>query len=396
MTIKHSKRSDISVFRALDILRIANERIAQGEDIIHMEAGQPRDGAPAAALDHLKHMLDSDPRMGYTEAVGIPALRDRIAKWYDDQYGVNVTGEQVAVTIGASGAFLLTFLSVFDPGDRVALAAPGYPAYRNILKALDITPVEIPATQETNYQPTLEHLNDLKGHIDGLIIASPSNPAGTLLSPEELEQIGKWCEDNGVRLIADELYHGVEFEEKAETILKFSKSAIVVNSFSKYFAMTGWRLGWVVLPPDLAPTVKALAESLFVSPSTPSQHLALKVFEHTDVLNEYVQRYKDNLKILKEELPKAGFKKLSDTKGAFYIYADIDNLTNDSEAFCRDLLNDPKVAMTPGVDFDTQRGKTTVRISFAGPTEEIREACDRLKKWYETNYAEAGSANVGA
>lgn len=394
MTLKHSKRSDISVFRALDILRIANERIAQGEDIIHMEAGQPHDGAPPAALDHLKYMLGSDPRMGYTEAVGIPALLDRIARWYAEQYDITISADQVAISIGASGAFLLTFLSVFEAGDRVALAAPGYPAYRNILKALDITPVEIPTTQKTNYQPTVEDLNKMKGQIDGLIIASPSNPAGTILSPEELKDISEWCDDNNVRLIADELYHGVTFEEKAESVLRFSSSAIVVNSFSKYFAMTGWRLGWVVLPSDLAPVVKALAESLFVSPSTPSQHLALKVFEHTDVLNGYVKRYKDNLQILKNELPKAGFTKLSDTKGAFYIYADIENLTNDSEEFCRELLDGPKVAMTPGVDFDTERGKTTVRISFAGPTEDIREACERLKKWYHNHHSEAASAKA--
>lgn len=391
MVFKISQRSDISVFRALDIMRIANERIAAGENIIHMEAGQPRDGAPLAALEHLKNILNGDPRQGYTEAIGIPALRERISDWYKQQYDLDIGKERIVISMGASGAFLLTFLSVFEAGDKVAIAAPGYPAYRNILKALDIDPVEIPTTLDTNYQPTLEHLDALlddHGKLDGLIIASPSNPAGTILSPEELKGISDWCENHGVRLIADELYHGVTFEDPAETALRFTQNGIVINSFSKYFAMTGWRLGWIVLPADLAPRVKALAESLFVSPPTPSQHVAQKVFDHTDVLDGYVERYKTNLEILKRELPKAGFDKLSDTKGAFYLYADIAHLTDDSEAFCKELLEGPKIAMTPGVDFDTERGHQTVRVSFAGPTEEIEEACERLKKWYQESYGE--------
>ena len=389
MTLKVSKRSDISVFRVLDILRVVNERIAQGEDIIHMDAGQPCDGAPQEALEHLVNVMNEQPRLGYTEATGLPVLRQRIARWYQEQYGVDVTPDQVALSVGASGAFLLTFLSVFEAGDKVALAAPGYPAYRNILKALDIEPLEIETTVQTNYQPTIEDLERThanEGPIEGLIIASPSNPTGTILSPDELKAICEWCEKNEVRLIADELYHRVTFEDPAETILRYSETGIVVNSFSKYFAMTGWRLGWVVLPTNLAPRIKAMAESLFVSPPAPSQHVALEVFNHKDKLDEYVLKYKKNLEILREELPKAGFDKLSDTKGAFYLYADISHLTDDSEKFCKDLLDTAKVSMTPGVDFDTQRGHQTIRISFAGPVEEIREACRRLKNWYETTH----------
>lgn len=385
MVLKTSHRSDISVFRALDILRIANERIAQGEDIIHLEAGQPSDGAPAKVLKKFSADLKENPGMGYSEAVGMPVLREKIVRWYKDYYDLEIDLDQVAITMGASGAFLLTFLAVYEAGDKVAMAAPGYPAYRNILQALGITPLEIETTFENNYQPSVEDLETLSREhkLDGLIIASPSNPAGTLLSPHELKEIGHWCDKNHIRIIADELYHGVTYDEKADTILRYNKDAVVVNSFSKYFAMTGWRLGWTVLPHNLAPRIKTLAESLFVSPPSPSQHVAKHVFDHIEELDSYVNRYKENLEILKHELPKAGFDKLSDTKGAFYLYADVSHLTNDSEAFCKELLDGPKVAMTPGVDFDTQRGHKTVRISFAGATKDIKEACSRLKKWYK-------------
>ena len=387
MAIKTSKRSKVSVFRALDILRITNERIAQGEDIIHMEAGQPKDGAPLAALAAVKEAITENPRMGYTEAVGIPPLRARIAQWYRDEYNQEISPVQVIISIGASGAFLLSFLAVFDAGDKVALAAPGYPAYRNILRALDIQPVEIQATAQENYQPCLRSLEELwarEGGFDGLIIASPCNPAGTIIPEDQLEEICQWCESKNVRLISDELYQNIVYgEEKPQTSLKFTREQIVVNSFSKYFAMTGWRLGWIVAPKDLSPRIKALAENLFVSPPTPSQHLALEIFNHREVLDEYVARYAENLRILREELPKAGFDKLSNTQGAFYLYVDIAHLTNDSEQFCKDLLDSAKVSITPGVDFDEERGHQTARISFAGPTEDIKEACVRLKNWYQ-------------
>ncbi len=381
MTLKLSNRSDIPVFRVLDILRIVNERIAQGEDIIHLDAGQPSDGAPQPALEYGAKILKSGTGLGYTEAMGMPLLRDRIALHYKQHYGIDLPHERIAVTMGASGGFILSFLTVFDAGDRVALAAPGYPAYRNILRTIDITPVEIPAGPETNYQPTVEHLEALEEPIDGLIIASPSNPCGTIIPPDELEKLCAWCDKNGVRLIADEIYHGVTFDEPAETVLRYTENAVIAQSFSKYFAMTGWRLGWLVLPEDVAPRLKALAESLFVAPPTLAQHIAYKTFDHFDVLDGYVARYKANLDILKAELPKAGITKLSDTKGAFYLYADIGNLTNDSERFCRDMLDEAKVSATPGLDFDLERGHQTMRISFAGKTEDIREACRRIQEW---------------
>ncbi len=381
MAHKISKRSDISVFRVLDFLRIANERERAGDDIIHMEAGQPSDGAPWPVIAHAKHLLDTDPKMGYTEATGMPALKERIVQWYHDHYSIDITTDQVTINIGASGGFLFSFLTVFEEGDKVALAAPGYPAYRNILIALGLKPVEIQTTDETNYQPTAELLEQLDEDIDGLIIASPSNPAGTVLTPNELKAVVEWCEKKGVRLISDELYHGVVFDGEVESVLKYTNNAIVVNSFSKYFAMTGWRLGWTVTPPEVTARMKCLAESMFVAPPTLAQHMALKVFDHTEILDTYVQRYKKNLEILKTELPKAGITKISDVKGSFYLYADIGHITDNTEEYCMRMLDDIKVAVTPGIDFDTVHGNKTIRISFAGSTDDVIEACKRIQNW---------------
>ncbi len=381
MALKLSERSDIPVFRVLDIMRVVNERTACGEDIIHMEAGQPSVGAPPEALAYATDIIKNMPCLGYTEALGIPLLRDRIALWYKESYGIDLDYNRIAVTVGASGGFLLSFLSVFEHGDKIALATPGYPPYGSILRTLGMEPVHIETTAETDYQPTIEHLENLEEKIEGLIITSPSNPTGTIISPEEIQKIVAWCDENDVRLISDELYHGITYGDPVETVLRHTDNAIIVNSFSKYFAMTGWRLGWLVLPEDVTPRVKCLAESLFVSPPTLAQHVAYKVFDHTDVLDSYVARYKNNLDILKRELPKAGFNKLSDTKGAFYLYADVNHLTNDSETFCRRMLDEAKVACTPGVDFDKKRGNGTIRISFAGATDSIEEACRRLQDW---------------
>lgn len=381
MTLKLTQRSDIQTFRVLDILRVVNERVAAGEDIVHLEAGQPSDGAPKPVIDYVKTMLDQDPRQGYTEALGMTKLRQRIATYYAERYGVVIDPQRVAVTMGASGAFILSFLSVFEIGDRVAMAIPGYPPYQGILKSLGMEVVTIPVGAETDYQPTVEHLEKLDKKIDGLIVTSPSNPTGTIIKPDELERITNWCAANKVRLVSDELYHGVTYGDTVETALRFTDNAIVVNSFSKYFAMTGWRLGWMVLPENVVERVKRLAESLVVSPPTLAQHAAYKVFDHLDILDGYVARYKKNLSILKRELPLAGFDKLSDVRGAFYLYADIHHLTNDSEAFCRRMLDEAKIACTPGIDFDAERGNGTMRVSFAGSTEDIEEACRRLKAW---------------
>lgn len=383
MTLKLSNRSTIPTFKVLDILQAVNARVVAGEDIIHLEAGQPSDGAPQAAIDHAISILKKEPGQGYTEAVGKPMLRERIARFYKERYGITVDPSQIIITVGASGGFLFTFLACFEHGDRVALAAPGYGAYRNILKTLGLEAVEIEATAEEDYQPTVEKLAALDPKPDGLIVASPSNPAGTVLSPQKLKAICDWCAANNVRVIADEIYHGVTFEDPAETVLRFNQDAVVVQSFSKYFAMTGWRLGWLVVPKEAAPRFKCLAESLFVAPPTLSQYVAAAAFDHCDVLDSYVARYKANFEVLREELPKAGFTKISDTKGAFYLYADVSDLTDDSEALCRDLIDQAGVAMTPGTDFDLTRGHQAVRMSFAGSTDDIRNACRRLQAWWQ-------------
>ncbi|MCC7304829.1 MAG: aminotransferase class I/II-fold pyridoxal phosphate-dependent enzyme [Alphaproteobacteria bacterium] len=381
MPLKLSKRSDIESFRALENLRAVKERLAKGEDIIQLSPGQPCFGAPAQALEYAQGVISRDPQQGYTEALGMSLLRDRIAVYYRDHYKCEIDYRRVAVTIGSSGGFVFAFLAAFDAGDTVALTTPTYPAYRNILKSLNINVVEIETTAETNYQPTAALLEKSGKKFDGLIINSPSNPTGAMIDETELKNICEWCSKKGVRLISDEAYHGITYDKPAQTALKYSGDVIVLNTFSKYFAMTGWRLGWMVVPEDMADRIKKLAENLFVSPPTISQHIAYKIFDHLDVCDGYVQQYKQNRDILRKGLAEAGFTKLSQASGAFYFYADIHHLTNDSEDFCRRMLNEAKVAMTAGTDFDLARGNATLRIAYAGAPADMHEACTRLKKW---------------
>ena len=380
--LKTSDRSNIAMFRALDILRQVNELSAEGVDIRRMGAGQPNVGAPQEALDYAISMIQKDPRQGYTEAIGAPFLRERIAQYYSDYYGVHdVSPENIVITAGSSSGFILDFLTAFDAGDHVLLTTPTYPAYRNILKALDIETVEIEARAEDNYQPTLELLEKCGEQFDGIIINSPSNPAGTMIDDDEFEKICKWCDEKNIRIISDEAYHGITYDKKSPTALKYSKNAIVLNTFSKYFAMTGWRLGWTVLPDEMVDPVKKLSESLFVSPPTISQHLAYKIFDHTDVLDRYVEDYRKNREILITELPKAGITDFTNAAGAFYVYADVHHLSNDSEKFCAKMLAEARVSTTPGVDFDLTRGHKGIRICYADSQDNIIEACNRLKNW---------------
>ena len=379
--MKVSKRSDIPMFRALDILRQVNERTAKGIDVRRMGAGQPNVGAPQAALEYAISKIVSDPRQGYTEAVGMPALRERIAAHYQKTYGVSVDPKNIVVTAGSSSGFILGFLAAFDAGDRVAVTTPTYPAYRNILKSLNIEVVEIESREQDNFQPTLDLLQNCGQSFDGLIINSPSNPAGTMIDEGELKKISAWCAEKGIRLVSDEAYHGITYGKKAQTALKYSDHALVLNTFSKYFAMTGWRLGWMVLPSELADPVKKLAENLFVSPPTISQHLAYKIFDHLDVLDGYVENYRKNREILMAELPKANIPRFTNASGAFYVYADVHHLSNNSDEFCRRMLDEAKVSTTPGLDFDLTRGDGTIRICYADEQQNIIEACQRLKNW---------------
>lgn len=380
MALKLARRGQVPPFIAMDVLRAANERAAAGDDVLHLEVGQPSTPAPAAVLAAARAALERET-LGYTDALGLPALREAIAAHYRRSYGVALDPARVIVTTGSSGAFLLAFLAAFEPGDHVAMAAPSYPAYRNILTALDLVPVELPAGPEHRYQATLDLLRGRHGRLDGLIVASPANPTGTMLAPHELAGIARYCRDMGIRFVSDEIYHGITYGMTAATALATSAEAIVVNSFSKYFSMTGWRLGWMVAPPDMLRAIECLAQNLFISPPALSQHAAIAAFDCRDELDANVARYAANRALLLEELPKAGFIRFAPADGAFYLYADVAHLTNDSPEFCRRMLREIGVACTPGIDFDPARGNATLRLSFAGATAAMAEAARRLKAW---------------
>ncbi|WP_299378168.1 aminotransferase class I/II-fold pyridoxal phosphate-dependent enzyme [uncultured Kiloniella sp.] len=379
MALKLSNRGDIPPFIVMDVLRAANERAAAGEDILHLSLGQPATPAPDYVLETVKSALDTE-MIGYTDAMGIPELRQGIADHYMHLYKQKVDPRRVMVTTGSSAGFLLSFLAAFNPGDRVALAAPGYPAYRNILVALDIEPVLIEVGPKERFQPTAELLA-AQGELDGVIIASPSNPAGTMLSEEALKSIIDYCDANEVRLISDEIYHGISYGTQETTALKFTDDAFIINSFSKYFSMTGWRLGWMILPEDMLRAEECLAQNFFISPPTLSQIAGAAVFKCYDVLESYVAQYARNREILLNELPSVGFDNLAPADGGFYIYADISNRTNDSQSFCSRLLAETGIAATPGVDFDPFNGTHFMRFSFAGTEQTMLEAVKRLKSW---------------
>jgi aspartate/methionine/tyrosine aminotransferase len=380
MSRKVSRRAGaVDPFIVMDVMAAAAEKEAAGESVIHLEVGQPSTPAPKGALAAAHAALETD-RIGYVAALGLPALRERIARHYHDTYGAEVAAERVIVTTGSSGGFPLAFLASFDAGERVALAAPGYPAYRNILAALNLEAVDLPTSAADRFQPTVEAL-EKAGPIAGLIVASPANPTGTMVTRAELTALAKWCDAKGVRLISDEIYHGIVYDGQATSAAEVSDHAIVVNSFSKYFSMTGWRVGWLVVPTELVRPIERLAQNFFISVPTLSQHAALAAFDCRNELDGHVQRYKTNRDLLMAGLPAAGLDRLTPAQGAFYLYADVAHLTNDSRDFCRRMLQEAGVATTPGVDFDRARGAGTLRISFAGSTAEMEEAVRRLKAW---------------
>ena len=369
----------VDPFIVMDVMAAAAEKDAAGDTVIHLEVGQPSTPAPKGALAAAHAALDSD-RIGYVAALGIPALRERIARHYSDAYNIEVSPERVIVTTGSSGGFPLAFLASFDAGDRVALAAPGYPAYRNILAALNLEAVDLPTSATDRFQPTVASL-EKAGPIAGLIVASPSNPTGTMVNRAEMTAPSDWCRQHHVRLISDEIYHGIVYEGAAVSAVEVSDQAIVVNSFSKYFSMTGWRVGWLVVPPELVRPIERLTQNFFISVPTLSQHAALAAFDCREELDGHVRRYRANRDLLMAGLPAVGLDRLAPAQGAFYLYADIAHLTNDSRDFCKRMLAESGVATTPGIDFDRARGAGTLRISFAGSTAEMEEAVRRLKAW---------------
>jgi aspartate/methionine/tyrosine aminotransferase len=385
MVLKIGRGASAPPFIVMDVIAAANARQAalpQGAPhVIRMEVGQPGTGAPGGALAAAQAALRSDDPLGYTEAFGRISLRKRIVAHIRSWYGLDVPVARVAVTVGASGAFPLAFLAAFDPGDRVAMAAPFYPPYVNILTALGMRPVILEAGPETRFQPSVAMLERLDPKPDGLMVASPCNPAGTMLHPDELAAIARWCDENGVRLISDEIYHGLNYDSPIATAAAFSPNAIVVNSFSKYFSMTGWRIGWMVLPEELVRPVECLAQNLFISAPYISQVAAEAAFDCHEELRANIARYRRSRDHLLATLPGAGFPRLSPAEGAFYLFADIGDRSDDSVAFCARMLNEAGVACSPGVDFDRTRGNRFVRFSYCGPEADMRAAAERLGTW---------------
>ena len=385
MALKIGRGALAPPFIVMDVIAAANVRqssLPEGAPkVLRLEVGQPGTGAPLGAVEAADRALRSGQALGYTEALGRRSLRERIARHYHEWYGLTVPPARIAVTVGASGAFPLAFLAAFDRGDRIALTAPFYPPYVNILTALGMQPVIIEAGRDTRFQPSVAAVARLDPPPDGLIVASPCNPAGTMLHPEELAAIAAWCDASGVRLISDEIYHGLHYASAIATAAALSPHAVVVNSFSKYFSMTGWRVGWMVLPEDLVRPVECLAQNMFISAPHISQIAAEAAFDCRDELQANVARYRRSRDFLLQALPDAGFARLSPAEGAFYLFADVAERTNDSAAFCARMLAEVGVAATPGVDFDRTRGSHFVRFSYCGPEADMREAAERLAGW---------------
>ena len=375
-----SRGKEVAPFYAMEVLKAANDREAAGGDVLHMEVGEPGGGSPRQVIKAAETALSS-ARIGYTEALGIQELRERIAGHYKLAYGLNVDPSRIVVTTGSSGGFLLAFLSAFDPGDRVLLTTPGYPAYPNILKSVGVEPVMVETGPESRFQPTPELLSQVGVNVDGLLVASPANPTGTMLDRTALTSLVDYCDSNGIWLISDEVYHGITYGENAVSAAELSDSVVVINSFSKYFSMTGWRLGWMVVPEELVRSIEVLAQNLAISAPALSQYAALAAFDSSSELDAKVDGYARNRDLLLRELPLAGFDKIAPADGAFYIFADVTKLTNDSMEFCRRMLDEIGVATTPGVDFDPDRGHAYIRFSFAGDYEGVAEAVSRIKAW---------------
>ena len=361
---------------------------ATGRHIIHMEVGQPSTPAPAGARRALADALDSAP-LGYTVALGLPELREGIARLYQRWYGIDLDPGRVIVTSGSSAAFLLAFTALFDAGDRVALGEPGYPSYRQILKALSLEPVGVPTRVEDRYQPRAE---DIPSGVRGLIIASPANPSGTMLDRAALADLAKTTAERGIALISDEIYHGLHYGDRAVSALEITDDVCVINSFSKYFSMTGWRVGWMVVPETLVRPVERLAQNMFICPPHASQVAALAALDCIDELEANRGVYAENRRLMLEELPKAGFDRIAPPDGAFYIYADVSAFTEDSLAFAREILEEAGVAVTPGLDFDPARGSSTLRFSYARSTEDIREGLRRLAAFMDARGAKRSNS----
>jgi len=377
-------RAGVPPFYVMDVWLAAAERQRSHGDLVNLSAGQPSAGAPEPVRAAAAAALHRG-QLGYTVALGIPELRAAIAASYLDRHGLQVDADDVVVTTGSSGGFLLTFLSCFDVGDRVAVSSPGYPCYRNILAALGCEVVVMECGPETRFQPTVQMLAELDPPVQGVVVASPANPTGTVIPPAELAAIASWCDDSGVRLVSDEVYHGLVYPGAPQTSCAWdtSRNAMVVNSFSKYFAMTGWRLGWLLVPLELRRAVDRLTGNFTICPPVLSQYAAVAAFtpESVEEADGHLRQYTANREMLLDGLRKIGIDRLAPTDGAFYVYADVSDFTADSMDFCSKLLAETGVAIAPGIDFDPEHGGSFVRLSFAGPTSDIEEALRRMGAW---------------
>lgn len=380
--LKASTRSDVAPFLVMDMLREANRMEADGRDVVHMEVGQPS-GPPAQKVAEAAQRALAEGRIGYTEALGMPQLRHRIAAHYKDAYGLDIDPARVVVTTGSSAGFILAFLSAFEHGGRMALPVPGYPAYDNILSALGIEVVQIHTTAQNRWAPTVADIERLQGEgrIDGLLLASPANPTGTMVDAESLAALARACADAGLWFVSDEIYHRLTYAMEETCALQFNDEAIVINSFSKYYCMTGWRIGWMVVPETLVRPLECLAQNLFISAPSLSQYAAIAAFDAHEELDRRRDVYVQNRELLLAELPKIGFTEFTPVDGAFYVYANVGAFANDSFEFARKMLDEIGVAATPGADFDNRNGHRYIRFSFAGTTDEMRQAVDRLGTW---------------
>ena len=377
--------AEIEPFHAISINTLADELRREGRSIVQVAFGQPSTGAPAAAIAAAHAALDSDVG-GYWES---PKLRNRIAQHYREQYGVEIEGRQVILTCGASPALVLAMAAAFSPGDRIAMARPGYVSYRNNARALHLEPVEIPCGAEARFQVTAQAIADLDPAPQGLIIASPANPTGTIIEPDEMAAIAKVCRERGIRIVSDEIYHGLSYIGRARSILEFEPTALVVNSFSKYFSMVGWRLGWLVAPPDLMARARAYVGNFYLTAPSLSQHAGLAAMDCREELDGHLETYRRNREVLLAAMPRLGLSEIAPPDGAFYIYADVSHLTGDSLAFCERMLREAGVACAPGVDFDPIDGRHFIRLSFASATAEVEEAVRRLIPWFAAQGAMA-------
>jgi aspartate/methionine/tyrosine aminotransferase len=381
-----STRSKVEPFHAMDVLAKANQMRVQGKDIAFLCVGQPASGAPVAARQAAAELLENGA-IGYTDAIGRPDLRARLAVHMEDTYGVTVDPGRIVVTTGSSGGFTLAFLALFDPGDRIAVAAPGYPAYRNIIKTLGLEIEEIEVREEDRWSITPDQIirAHAKAPLSGILVASPSNPTGTMMTPQALSALMSCCDDLGIRIISDEIYHGLTYHEdthiETATALQFNDSAIVINSFSKYYCMTGWRVGWMILPSDCIRSVERLSQSLYISAPELSQVAAMHALDCKAELERVRHGYRANRQLLMDRLPQLGFGNVLPIDGAFYAYVDAHRLTNDTMDFANQMLDQAHVAVTPGLDFDQGRGHRYLRFSFAGNQNTLISALDRIESW---------------